>query len=155
MAALLKGESFMNKKIIVLAALASCAFAAPAMAQQSSYKLGPMWTSARIDVEDGQYENYLDWLMKVWESNQAFAKSQGWILDYHILDSINPRDGEPDLILITRFADMPSAAEIERRSAIMNQRMNQDDHSADAASGQRNKMRRQMGSVLYRELVKR
>ena len=145
----------MKKKILALAALASCAFAMPAMAQQSSYKLGPMWTSARIDVEDGQYENYMDWLMKVWESNQAFAKSQGWILDYHILDSVNPRDGEPDLILITRFADMPSVAEIERRNAIMNQRMNQDDHSADAASGQRNKMRRQMGSVLYREILKR
>lgn len=80
---------------------------------------------------------------------------QGWILDYHILDSINPRDGEPDLILITRFADMPSVAEIERRNEIINKRMNQDDHSADAASGQRNKVRRQMGSVLYRELLKR
>jgi hypothetical protein len=143
------------RKYLIGAALLAAAATSPAFGQQSSYKLGPMWTSARIDVEDGQYENYLDWLMKVWESNQAFAKSQGWILDYHILDSINPRDGEPDLILITRFADMPSAAEIERRNAIMNQRMSQDDHSADAASGQRNKMRRQMGSVLYRELLKR
>ena len=97
----------------------------------------------------------MDWLMKVWADNQAFAKSQGWILDYHILDSVNPRDGEPDLILITRFADFPSAQEIDRRNAIMNERMKQDDHSADAASGKRNEMRRQMGSVLYRELVKR
>lgn len=87
--------------------------------------------------------------------NQAFAKSQGWILDYHILDSVNPRDGEPDLILITRFADFPSVQEIDRRNAIINERMKQDDHSADAASGKRNEMRRQMGSVLYRELVKR
>lgn len=145
----------MKKRMLALAALAGCAFATPAIAQQSSYKLGPMWTAARIDVEDGQFENYMDWLMKVWESNQAFAKSQGWILNYHILDSVNPRDGEPDLILITSFADFPSTAEVERRNAIINQRMNQDDHSADAASGQRNKMRRQMGSVLYRELLKR
>lgn len=142
------------RKFIIGAALMAAA-ASPAFAQQSSYKLGPLWTAARIDVEDGQYENYMDWLMKVWEGNQAFAKSQGWILNYHILDSVNPRDGEPDLILITSFADYPSPAEIERRGAIMNQRMNQDDHSADAASGDRNKMRKQMGSVLYRELVKR
>ena len=142
------------RKFIIGAALLAAA-ASPAIAQQSSYKLGPMWTAARIDVEAGQYENYMDWLMKVWESNQAFAKSQGWLLDYHILDSVNPRDGEPDLILITRFADFPSVAEIERRNEILNKRMNQDDHSADAASGDRNKMRRQMGSVLYRELLKR
>lgn len=145
----------MRKWIIGAAMLASALTSAPALAQQISYKLGPLWTASRIDVEDGQYENYLDWLTKVWVGNQAFAKSQGWLLDYHILDSINSRDGEPDLILITRYADFPSVAEIDRRNAIINQRMNQDDHAADAASGQRNKMRRQMGSVLYRELLKR
>ena len=138
--------------MIVLAAMASSVAAVPALAQESSYKLGPLWTAARIDVEDGQYENYMDWLMKVWASNQAFAKSQGWILDYYILDNVNLRDGEPDLILITRFADFPSVAEIDRRNAIINKRMSQDDHSADAASGQRVKMRRQMGSVMYREI---
>jgi len=143
----------MRKYLLGAAFLA--AVASPAFAQQSSYKLGPMWSAGRIDVEDGQYENYMDWLMKVWESNQAFAKSQGWILDYHILDNVNARDGEPDLILITRFTDMPSVAEIDRRNAIINERMKQDDHSADAASGQRTKMRRQMGSVLYREILKR
>ena len=143
------------RKYLLGAAFVAALAATPLGAQQSSYKLGPMWTAARIDVEDGQFENYMDWLMKVWESNQAFAKSQGWILDYHILDSVNARDGEPDLILITRFADMPSVAEMDRRNAIINERMKQDDHSADAASGQRTKMRRQMGSVLYREMVKR
>lgn len=143
----------MRKYLLGAAFLA--AVASPAFAQQSSYKLGPLWSAGRIDVEDGQYENYMDWLMKVWESNQAFAKSQGWILNYHILNSVNPRDGEPDLILITSFADYPSPAELDRRNAIMNERMKQDDHSADVASGQRTKMRRQMGSVLYREIVKR
>jgi hypothetical protein len=142
----------MRKLIITLAAMASAITAMPAMAQESSYKLGPLWTAARIDVEDGQYENYMDWLMKTWASNQAFAKSQGWILDYYILDNMNARDGEADLILITRYADFPSVAEIDRRNAVINQRMSQDDHSADVASGQRLKMRRQMGSTMYREL---
>ena len=142
----------MNKWIIGVAALASALATTPALAQDSSYKLGPLWTAGRIDVEDGQYENYLDWLTKVWVSNQAFAKSQGWILDYYILDNVNGRDGEPDLILLTRFADYPSVAETDRRNAIINKRMSQDDHTADAASGERRKMRRQMGTVLYREL---
>lgn len=145
----------MRKLLIGVAALAILATSAPALAQQSSYKLGPLWTVARIDVEDGQYETYMDYLTKVWVDNQAFAKSQGWILDYYILDNINPRDGEADLFLITRFADFPSVTEIERRNDIINKRMNQDDHSADAASGQRTKMRTVKGSVMYRELLKR
>lgn len=142
----------MRKLTIALATLASSVMAMPAIAQDSSYKLGPLWTAARIDVEDGQHENYMDWLGKVWAANQAYAKSQGWILDYYILDNMNARDGEADLILITRYADFPSVAEIERRGKIMNERMKLDDHSADAASGQRVKMRRQMGSTMYREL---
>jgi hypothetical protein len=145
----------MKKIVICAAALAILATSAPALGQQSAVKPGPLWTAARIDVEDGQYENYMDWLTKVWVPNQEFAKSQGWISDYYILDNINARDGEPDIILISRFKDFPSAEEIERRNAVMNERMKQDDHSADAASGQRGKMRRLMGSILYREMQKR
>ncbi|MGH6729501.1 MAG: hypothetical protein ACREBK_05060 [Sphingomicrobium sp.] len=135
--------------------MASALSTTPALAQQSVVKDGPMWISARIAVEDGQMENYMDYLMKTWAASQDYAKSQGWLLDYHILQSINPRDGEPNIILITRFADMPTAAEADRRNTLINQRMNQDDHSAAAASGQRQSMRKLMGSVLYREQVKR
>lgn len=145
----------MRKLLIGAMALAIAATSTPALSQQSAVKPGGLWTAARIDVEDGQYENYMTYLTKVWGPSQDYAKSQGWITDYHILDSTNPRDGEPDIILITRFADHPSTAEMERRNAMMNQWMKQDDHSADAASGQRGKMRRLMGSVLYREVHKR
>nr|WP_294848267.1 hypothetical protein [uncultured Sphingomonas sp.] len=145
----------MRHWMIGAAALVVASFAIPASAQQSSYKAGPYWNAARISVEDGQMENYLDWLGRVWADNQAYAKSQGWILDYYILGNVNRRDNEPDLILLTRFADMPSNAEAERRQNILNSRMKLDDHSADAASGGRGKMRRLMGSVLYQELQKR
>jgi hypothetical protein len=145
----------MRKLMLTAIAAGMLLSAAPATAQDSSYKLGPLWTAARIDVADGQYENYMDYLMKTWVDNQNFAKSQGWLLDYYILDNMNPRDGEPDIVLLTRFSDFPSVAEIDRRNAIINKRMQQDDHSADVASGDRGKMRKLMGSVMYRELHKR
>jgi len=145
----------MRKLMLTAIAAGMLLSAAPATAQDSSYKLGPLWTAARIDVADGQYENYMDYLMKTWVDNQNFAKSQGWLLDYYILDNMNPRDGEPDIVLLTRFSDFPSVAEIDRRNAIINKRMQQDDHSADVASGDRGKMRKLMGSVMYRELQKR
>ncbi|MES2904196.1 MAG: hypothetical protein V4696_08430 [Pseudomonadota bacterium] len=144
-----------HKMLIGAAALMTITVSAPCVAQDSSMKPGSMWVAARIDVEEGQMENYRDYLTKVWMANQDYAKSQGWLLDYHVLQSVNPRDGEPNIILITRFADMPTAAESERRSEIMNKRMSQTDRAATAASGDRNKMREIMGSVLYREMVKR
>lgn len=141
--------------LIGAAALAAATMSAPAVAQQSSMKPGAMWTAARIAVEEGQMQNYMDFLTKTWMANQEYSRSQGWLLDYHVLQSINPRDGEPNIVLITRFADMPTAAEAARRGDILDKRMNQDDHTAAAASGERNKMRKLMGSVLYREMVKR
>ncbi len=143
------------RKFLIGVAAAAILGATPVVAQQSSYKLGPLWSTQRIKVEDGQFENYMDWLNKTWMDNQAFAKSQGWILQYHILNNIDARDGEPDLILISSFADYPSVAEVDRRSAIINKRMSLDDHSADTASGERTKMRRLMGSATYREMLKR
>ena len=144
----------MRNLLLGIAALSLFA-SAPASAQQSSFKAGPLWTAARISVEDGQMQNYMDYLNKTWTESQAYAKSQGWLLDYYVLQSVNPRDGEPNIVLLTRYSDYPSAVEAERRNVLMNQHMSLDDHSAATASGQRNAMRHQMGSVLYREMVKR
>ena len=145
----------MRKLLIGAAALAIFMTSTPTIAQQSSMKAGPLWTAARINVLEGQMQNYMDYLTKTWMANQDFAKSQGWLLEYHVLQSVNPRDGEPNIILITRYNDFPSAEESERRNDIMNKRMNQDAHSAAASSGARNSMRELMGSALYREMLKR
>lgn len=145
----------MHKLLLGATALAMIVTAVPAVAQQSSVKPGGYWTASRVDVLDGQFENYMDYLTRVWVPNQEFAKSQGWITDYAILSTMNARQGEPDVVLITRFAEFPSLAEQERRNDIINQRNKWDDHSADAASGQRGKMRDLIGSVMYQEQVKR
>lgn len=145
----------MRNYMIAAAALAMLAGTSPALAQQSPMKPGPMWTAARIMVEDGQMQNYMNYLTKTWMANQDYAKAQGWLLEYHVLQSVNPRDGEPNIILISRFKDMPSAAETERRNEILNKRMSQDAHTAEAASGARGSMRKLMGSVLYREMLRR
>jgi hypothetical protein len=145
----------MQRLLLGATALAISMTSIPAWAQQSSVKSSGYWTAARVDVDDGQLENYMDYLTRVWIPNQEYAKSQGWISDYHVLANVNSRDGEPDIVLITRFKEYPSVEEQDRRNAIINQRNKWDDHSADAASGQRTKMRKLMGSILYQEQVKR
>ena len=97
----------------------------------------------------------MDLLTKTWVDNQAFAKSQGWILDYYILNNINPRDGEPDIILLSRFADYPSVKEIDRRNGHFEQA---DEPGRPSRRGRQRRARRDAqaaGSVLYRELQKR
>lgn len=145
----------MRKLMLGALGAVTMTLATSAYAQDSSVKAGSLWQAGRIYVEDGQSENYMDYLTKTWMQQQEFAKSQGWLLEYHILSSVNPRDGEPNIILLTRYNDFPSAAEVERRSDLMNKHMRLTDRSAAAASGDRMRMRKLMGSALYREMLKR
>lgn len=145
----------MRKFLAVAACAAALTLSGPAVSQESSYDLGGFWNIGMIDVEDGQFEAYLDWLNGRWKENQRFAKSQGWNLDYHILSNDSSRPGEPDLYLITRFADYPSNAELKRREAIMLKRAQSDVRTQDKESGARVKMRTQMGSMLLRELTQK
>jgi hypothetical protein len=144
------------KKFFAAAAIAAAlTCSAPAIAQDSSYELGSLWSIGMIDVEDGQFEAYMDWLNGRWKDNQRFAKQQGWLLEYHILSNDNNRAGEPDLYLITRYADYPSNAELKRREAIMLKHNQSDVRTMDKESGNRVKMRTQMGSMLLRELTQK
>jgi hypothetical protein len=153
-AAPIMGMFGMKKTIRTMAACA-CALmlAAPAFAQDRAARLGPVWSVGMIEVQPGQGQAYLRWLNDVWRSNQEFAKQQGWLLDYHILSNTDPRDGEPDLYLITKYSDEPTAAEIERRDAIMLRRMQTTPQGAAEQSAARSTMRRQMGSMTLREML--
>jgi hypothetical protein len=143
----------MKTMMTVAACAAALMLAAPAGAQERSSRLGPLWNVSTIDVQDGHFEEYMAWLNDRWRSNQAFAKQQGWLLDYHILANQDGRDGEPDLYLITKYQDEPTVAEIEKRDAIMLKRMQTTPRGADQQSAARGTMRRQMGSMTLREML--
>ncbi len=146
----------MMKSMFAAAAIMSAAaMVTPtaALAQASSYKPGTVWVASRIDVLPGQFENYMDYLAKTWKKNQELAKAEGIVLEYHILATNNARHGEPDLVLIVEYRDYQSTAQQEAFSKKVNAMMAQDDRKADTASGERTKMREQMGSTEYQELI--
>lgn len=125
----------------------------PAMAQESSYKPGTVWVAGRIDVLPGQFENYMDWLATRWKKIQELGKAEGIIVDYHVLATNNPRAGEPDLILIVEYKDYQTTAQREAFNKKVNALLAEDDRQSDASNAARGKMREQLGSIEYQELV--
>jgi hypothetical protein len=125
---------------------------APVMAQESSYKPGSVWNVSRINVSDGQFENYMDHLAGQWKKVQEFGKAEGIIVDYHVLATNNARDGEPNLVLVIEYKDYAKTAEVEAFSKKVNAMLAQSDRTADQAYGERAKMREPMGSTQYQEL---
>ena len=141
-------------KTIAAAFAASLLLAMPASAQNGRpYDIGAYWNVSAIDVLDGHFEEYAAYLADRWRSNQEFARAQGWILEYHVLTNEYPRAGEPDIYLITRFADMPSAAEVRRRDAAFMAHVQSTPQAQDQQFGQRNAMRTPGSNWLMREMT--
>ena len=60
--------------------------------------------------------------------------------------------GEPDLLLITRYKDMPNGAEGDRRNKLFLANTKATDKSMEMASGDRAKYRHVIGSQLFQVL---
>jgi hypothetical protein len=135
------------------ALMLAAALTTPAMAQDSSYKSGTVWEVGRINVLPGQFENYMDWLAGQWKKVNELGKAEGIVAEYHVLGSTHPREGEPDLILIIEYRDFQTTAQQEAFNKKVNALLAQDDRKAATANGERAKMRENLGSVQYQELI--
>lgn len=143
----------MMKSLFVGAAMIAATLANPALAQESSYKPGSVWEASRIDVLPGQFENYMDFLSTTWKKNQELAKAEGIVLNYHVLAVNNPRQGEPDLVLIVEYKDYQTTAQQEAFQKKVNAAMAMDNRKQASANGERSKMREGLGSTEYQELI--
>ena len=98
-------------KTLLLAAVAAFAIAgvaAPAAAQADShYTQGPLWYVTGVHVEDGQFENYMDYLAKEFKKENEFGIKEGVNLSYHVLVNTAKRANEPDLYLSRHVEGLP------------------------------------------------
>ena len=158
------GERQKMLKSFVAASLAAAAIAAPVIAQAQpraaasqerarSYHPGTVWVASRIDVHDGQFENYLDYLSGQWRQIQELGRRERIVVDYHVLATNNPRQGEPDIVLIVEYRDYQTTAQQEAFQRLVERTLSQGPRAQDTASGARGSMRDLMGSVEYQELV--
>jgi hypothetical protein len=142
-------------RTIIRAALCAAAIAmsVPAIAQELPVKSGEFWDVGAISVDDGHFPDYVDFLAGEFRKRNDFAKSRGWIKGYHIMSNVNPRDGEPDLYLVTIFDHQTTPAEDIQREKELNAFMAQTTRQSAAGSGHRATYRKQRGDMLLQELV--
>ena len=92
----------------------------PATAQEENpWKAGNYWNVSGIHVKDGGGLKYAQYLATEWVKMQEYAKAQGWISDFMVLSNTHPREGEPNLYLITIAPSLPSSDEADKRGRMM------------------------------------
>ena len=139
-------------RFAALAAAASLAFAAPALAQNDPFVGGDYVTVTGVSIDDGHYLDYATFLSGFWKAQEDFAVKQGWSTGYEILANVNRRKGEPDLYLVRRFKNIPDGIEGDRRAAQIRAQVKMDDAQMEAASGDRAKFRHVDSDMLLQEL---
>jgi hypothetical protein len=144
-----------NRTLAALAAVSLAAFAVPAFAQNSPFMGGDYVSVTGISVDDGHALDYENFLVSTRAKQDAYQKSQGWIVSTEYLANVYRRKGEPDIYLVTRFKNIPDAAEGERRATMMRNFMQMDDAKSEAGAAMRAKFRHVDGSQLLQVLVAR
>lgn len=143
----------MRKLALAVLGAVAMSFAAPVTAQDFPLKDGDYWTVADIKIDDGHTGDYADYLAGQWRKQMDWQVSKGYIKGYKILENVNPREGEPNLYLVTIFDHMPTNAESDTRDKALNAYLATTDRAMDAASGDRAKFRHRLGSALLQEQV--
>jgi hypothetical protein len=143
----------MKKLLIGAAALGLGVLASPVTAQEVPLIPGDYWECAEIDILDGQFSAYADYLAGRWRANQEFEKSKSWIKDYMIFGTVNARADEPDLYLCDVFERQPTAAEQMAREKEFDAFMQTNARKEDGAFAARGTMRKVGGSMLMQRLL--
>lgn len=135
----------------------SMAVAGSAMAQdnENPFKRGAYWSVTGIHVNDGSGLKYANHLANNWVRSQEFAKSKGWISGYHVLNNEYPRQGEPNIYLVTIFEEMTSAADADKRTKEWLEFNKATMAQMAAQSGERAEYRTVGSEVLLTEMLKR
>lgn len=141
-----------TRVLSVFFALAALLYGNGAFAQSSSFTPGTVWTFSNIQIEPGQFENYMDFLATTWKKSYEFGKKDGNVVSYHVFQVNNPRKGDPDLILAIETKDYLANAEQLALQKKFEAFMATDARKSDTASGERKTMRKVAGSMELQEL---
>jgi opacity protein-like surface antigen len=143
----------MKSLYIGAALMAAAAMGATAAAQSWPTTDGSVWVASRVDILPGQGPAYLDYLASDWKKEMEWGKSQGYILSYRVLRTNHARNGEPDVVLLVEYKDYTATAERQAVGQRFNAAMGTNARQRAVANAEREKIRTQMGSTEYQELI--
>jgi hypothetical protein len=152
-AAIMRIANMKIRCLIAVALATATVSVSPVQAQKSVADYGNYTDVSAIHVLPGQWENYMDYLKTNWLKQNEWSKSKGYIVSYRALAVTYPREGEPNLVLITEYKDMPSQAEQTRRGDEFAAYMKLDDHQMADAAVKRGPMRTIGSQNQYQEVV--
>lgn len=144
----------MTKTFTSIAALATVYLATTAIAsaQALPYHKGPVWDCAQIRTKDGHGQDYMKWVATQWKAQEEAEIKGGFAIGYKVLSAVDPRPGEPDIMLCTEYKDMAAFDVPDAKIEAFMAKQFGSDKKANEEEVARGSMRTVMGDVMMRQI---
>ena len=123
------------------------------VAADQPYQDGPVTMVSSIRTLPGMHETYLRYLATTYRTNMEAAKKEGIVLDYRVYETTPRSPDEPNVYLTVTYKNMAALDGLDERMEPIMQRSFGDQAARNAAAVDREKMRRQIGQEMIREVV--
>ena len=123
------------------------------VAADQPYQDGPVTMVSSIRTLPGMHETYLRYLATTYRTNMDAAKKEGIILDWAVYETSPRSPDEPNVYLAVTYKNMAAFDGLDERMEPIMQRSFGDQAARNAAAVDREKMRRQIGQEMIRQVV--
>jgi hypothetical protein len=144
----------MKKSILLLCGALLVISTSVTRAQEDhAYTLGPVTVVSFVRTEPGMFDEYLRYLSNTYKKIMEAQKKQGIVTDYAVYQAL-PRDAQDaDVILTITYKNMAAFDTLQASTDPLIKEVFGSLPKAASASADREKLRKQLGSQMVRQLI--
>jgi L-rhamnose mutarotase len=144
----------MKKSILLLLGAVLAVSASVTRAQEDhAYTQGPVTIVSFARTEPGMFEEYLRYLDNTYKKLMDQLKKQGAVIDYAVYQAM-PRDAnDADVIITVTYKNMAALDTVQASTDPLIKEVFGSLSKAASASADREKLRKQLGSQMVRQLI--
>jgi hypothetical protein len=144
----------MKKSILLLlAAILTISTSVTRAQEDHAYTQGPVTIVSFVRTEPGMFEEYLRYLSNTYKKLLETQKKQGVVTDYAVYQTLPRGPQDADLILTVTYKNMAALDGLQERTDPLIKETFGSLPKAASASADRDKLRKQLGSQLVRQLI--
>ena len=144
----------MKKSVLILCAAIMAVSTSVTRAQEDhAYTQGSVTIVSFVRTEPGMFDEYLRYLSNTYKKLMEESKKQGIVSDYAIYQATPRGPQDADVILTVTYKNMAALDSLQARTDPIIKETFGSLSKAASASADREKLRKQLGSQMVRQLI--
>ena len=144
----------MKKSVLILCAAIMAISTSVTRAQEDhAYTQGSVTIVSFVRTEPGMFDEYLRYLSNTYKKLMEESKKQGIVSDYAIYQATPRGPQDADVILTVTYKNMAALDSVQARTDPIIKEIFGSLSKAASASADREKLRKQLGSQIVRQLI--